>query len=163
MARATARHSISRSRPCLGRNSTTALGGRDATRSRHTTKHTIAPYERVRDLRGLIPMWPAELADRSPEGCLRIIGKLRRALRQERRRGLAGDWTYDLARHAGLYRALKAELAAMPPPLTSWAATPFTRPAAAASTNSAPLPAGGTAHARANAAAPRTAGMDMDG
>ena len=36
--------------------------------------------------------------------------KLRRALRAERRRGLAGHWSYDLNRHLGL-SAYKGELA----------------------------------------------------
>ncbi|HAH63923.1 MAG TPA: hypothetical protein DCL72_00255 [Rhizobiales bacterium] len=37
--------------------------------------------------------------------------KLRRALRAERRRGLAGHWSYDLNRHLGLLSAYKGELA----------------------------------------------------
>lgn len=75
----------------------------------------------------MLPLWPEEIGDRSQEGNLRILRLLRRALREERRRGLAGDWAYDLSRHQSLYRALKAEIASSPPPLTSWAAAPFRR------------------------------------
>ena len=46
-------------------------------------------YLRTRDLPRLIALWPHELADQSPEGSLLILSKLRRALRAERRRGLA--------------------------------------------------------------------------
>jgi hypothetical protein len=53
--------------------------------------------------------------DESPAGRRRIIARLRRALREERRRGIAGHWTYDLARHAALHRALQAEMAIAPP------------------------------------------------
>lgn len=68
-------------------------------------------YVRGRDLPRLIALWPRELADETPEGSLIILGKLRRALRTERRRGLAGHWSYDLNRHVGLWSAYKAELA----------------------------------------------------
>jgi hypothetical protein len=37
---------------------------------------------------------------------------LRRALRAERRRGIAGHWTYDLARHVELLRVYRLELVA---------------------------------------------------
>jgi hypothetical protein len=72
-------------------------------------------------------MWPSEIADRSPAAHLRIIQRLRRALREERRRGIAGDWAYDLARHWALYRALRAEMSRAPLPLSSWAVPPFDR------------------------------------
>jgi hypothetical protein len=42
----------------------------------------------------------------------RLLAKLRRALRAERQRGLGGHWAYDLARHAQLLRAYRAETAA---------------------------------------------------
>jgi hypothetical protein len=42
---------------------------------------------------------------------LRVLAKLRRALRAERRRALAGHWSYDLNRHLGLLSAYKGELA----------------------------------------------------
>jgi hypothetical protein len=62
-------------------------------------------YLRARDLPRLIALWPHELADQSPEGSLLILSKLRRALRAERRRALAGHWSYELNRHLGLMTA----------------------------------------------------------
>ena len=64
-------------------------------------------YLRARDLPKLIALWPRELADESPEGRLHVLGKLRRALRAERRRALSGHWSYDLNRHLGLLSALR--------------------------------------------------------
>jgi len=46
--------------------------------------------DQARDLPRLIALWPHELADQTPEGSLLILSKLRRALRAERRRALAG-------------------------------------------------------------------------
>jgi hypothetical protein len=42
----------------------------------------------------------------------RLLARLRCALRRERQRGLSGHWTYDLARHAQLLRAYRADVAA---------------------------------------------------
>ncbi len=67
-------------------------------------------YDRARDLPPLIALWPHEMTDRSEAGRQRLIAKLKRALREERRRGIAGHWTYSLARHAGLLRAYRHEL-----------------------------------------------------
>ena len=53
----------------------------------------VQAYRRVHDLQRLLPMWPAELADQSTEGRRRRIAKLRRALREERRRGGTGPMT----------------------------------------------------------------------
>ena len=61
----------------------------------------------------LLPLWPHELADESPQGRLRVIARLRKALRAERRRGLAGHWTYELARHVELVRLYRAEASAL--------------------------------------------------
>ena len=72
-----------------------------------------ARYLRARDLPRLIALWPHELADQSAEGSLLILSKLRRALRAERRRALAGHWSYELNRHLGLMTAYKAELGLM--------------------------------------------------
>ncbi len=72
-----------------------------------------AAYARPRDLPKLIALWPHELDDSSPEGCRRILAKLRRALRAERRRALSGHWSYDLNRHLGLLSAYKGELAGL--------------------------------------------------
>jgi hypothetical protein len=49
----------------------------------------------------------ASLADHA-----RLLARMRRALRVERQRGIAGHWTYDLARHARLLRAYRAETTA---------------------------------------------------
>ena len=70
-----------------------------------------AAYLRARDLPKLIPLWPHELEDLSRAGSVTILAKLRRALRAERRRGLAGHWSYDLNRHLALLSAYKGELA----------------------------------------------------
>lgn len=56
-----------------------------------------------------LPLWPGELEDRSPEGRLALLARLRRALRAERRRGVAGDWAYDLARHRALVALYRRE------------------------------------------------------
>ena len=74
----------------------------------------VAPfgYERARDLPKLLPLWEWELATPSEAEHARLLARLRRALRAERRRGLSGHWTYDLARHAQLLRAYRAEVAA---------------------------------------------------
>ncbi|MGV1013465.1 MAG: hypothetical protein ACOYB4_00690 [Methyloceanibacter sp.] len=72
-------------------------------------------YLRARDLPKLIALWPRELADESLEGRLYVLGKLRHALRAERRRALSGHWSYDLNRHLGLLSAYKAEFARLSP------------------------------------------------
>ena len=58
-------------------------------------------------------MWPHELEDESPGARHRILARLRQALRAERRRGLSGHWTYDLARHVELLRVYREELASV--------------------------------------------------
>lgn len=68
-------------------------------------------YSRARDLPCLLPLWPRELADFTPGGTLRILSKLRRALRAERRRARAGHWSYELNRHIALLAAYKGEAA----------------------------------------------------
>jgi hypothetical protein len=66
-----------------------------------------ATYMRSGDLPKLIPLWPHELGDHSPEGCRRVLAKLRSALRAERRRALSGRGSYDLNRHLGLISAYR--------------------------------------------------------
>ena len=68
-------------------------------------------YERTRDLPRLVPMWPSEMAaaDASVAGHLKLIGLLAKALRIERRCGVAGRWTYDAGRHRNLVAAIAAE------------------------------------------------------
>ena len=63
------------------------------------------------ELPRLLPLWPHELSDDSPGGRHAIVCKLRRALRAERRRGIAGHWAYDLSRHVELVRIYRLELA----------------------------------------------------
>ncbi len=70
------------------------------------------PYDRRAELPRILPLWPHEVEDQSPHGRARILARLARALRAERRRGIAGHWTYDLARHAELLRVYRLELAA---------------------------------------------------
>ncbi len=70
-------------------------------------------YVRAHDLPRLLPMWPKDLADLSVAGRERVIATLRRALKAERQRGLAGHWAYDLARHAQLLAAYRTECAAL--------------------------------------------------
>lgn len=69
-----------------------------------------AAYVRERDLPRLLALWPHEIEDQSDEGRRRLLGKLRRALRAERRRAQAAHWSYDLNRHLGLLSAYKGEL-----------------------------------------------------
>jgi hypothetical protein len=72
-------------------------------------------YDRRTDLPRVLPVLPEDLDDESPLGRQRILAKLRAALRAERRRGIAGHWTYDLARHAELLRVYRHELALTAP------------------------------------------------
>jgi hypothetical protein len=66
-------------------------------------------YVRARDLPKLVPLWPAECAHMSRADHARLLARLRRALRAERQRGIGGHWSYDLARHAQLLHAYRAE------------------------------------------------------
>ena len=67
------------------------------------------PYDRTRHLPRVLPIGPAEIADDSEGGRLRIVARLARALRAERARGRGGHWTYDLNRHIALTQAYAAE------------------------------------------------------
>jgi hypothetical protein len=66
-------------------------------------------YVRERDLPSLVALWPSEITDGSEAGCLRVLAKLRRALRAERQRGVGAHWAYDLARHRRLLEAYRFE------------------------------------------------------
>ena len=112
-------------------------GARPPVEPTRWTASPLATYDRTRDLPALLPIWPAEVRDLTPETHHRLIQRLRRALREERRRGLAGSWTYDLARHVRLNRALKSELASLPPPLSSWVVHAFVAPEVATAANPA--------------------------
>lgn len=65
-------------------------------------------------LQRLLPFWPEDLEDDSTGARLKIVARLRQALRAERRRGVAGHWTYDLARHRDLLAAYRQEVAHLP-------------------------------------------------
>ena len=108
-------------RPRCKKNERPLRGGRERREARKESiaKRVFGPmaeagaevYLRPRDLPKLIALWPHELGDHSLEGCRRVIAKLRRALKAERRRALSGHWSYDLNRHVGLLSAYKGELA----------------------------------------------------
>lgn len=70
-------------------------------------------YDRRRAIARVLPLWPHELEDESATARKWIVAKLHSALRAERRRGVAGHWTYDLARHVELLRVYRQELAAL--------------------------------------------------
>jgi hypothetical protein len=61
----------------------------------------------------VLALWPHELDDLSAAGRRNLVAKLKRALRAERRRGVAGHWTYDLARHCELLHLYRQELATL--------------------------------------------------
>ncbi|HET6320917.1 MAG TPA: DUF6477 family protein [Hyphomicrobium sp.] len=75
------------------------------------TTASVSAYDRRRDLPRLLPLWPHEIDAADPAAHARLIARMRRALRIERQRGQAGHWAYDLARHAALLRAYRAEVA----------------------------------------------------
>lgn len=78
-------------------------------------------YDRDRDLPRLIPIFAHEHADHSPAGRRRLIARLLRGLRDERRRARAGHWGYDPCRHRALAWAYGQELrllAALDRPMT---------------------------------------------
>jgi hypothetical protein len=58
----------------------------------------------LKSIEALLPLWPGELDCQTVDCRQRLLRRLRAQLRAERRRGLAGHWTYDLARHAELLR-----------------------------------------------------------
>lgn len=70
-------------------------------------------YDRRLMLPRLLPLMPREIADTTITGRWHVIRLLVRALRRERRDGMAGRWTYDPNRHLGLRQALDAERRAL--------------------------------------------------
>jgi hypothetical protein len=73
----------------------------------------LAADARRLELARLVPLWPAEIDDLSVRGRQRLVGTLERALLAERRRGRAGHWAYDLARHGALLAAWRRERATL--------------------------------------------------
>lgn len=67
----------------------------------------------LRSLPWLMGAAPPELTDRSYYGRAALIAKLAHFLAAERRRGLAGHWTYEVARHRTLLAIYKREQEAL--------------------------------------------------
>jgi hypothetical protein len=61
----------------------------------------------------LLPVWPKDICNRTPEGRRKLIAIIERELRKERRRGVASDRAYDITRHARLARLLREERTAL--------------------------------------------------
>ena len=96
------RHRIATQKPC-----------HRPTHPNGSSPHGSSPGGIRRDTAALLPLWPHELEDGSLAGRQKRIAVLQRALRAERQRGIAGNWTYDLGRHWALlhwYRTETAEL-----------------------------------------------------
>lgn len=112
--------------------------------AREHSARTTPGYERNRDLPALLALWPWEIDASGIAGQRRLVALLRRALRVERQRGIAGHWTYDLARHARLLQAYKAEIALMKSRWTEASLAPpgqqFTRPGVSPVPFSSPAP-----------------------
>ena len=70
-------------------------------------------YERARHLRRLLPLAPEDFSQRDAATTQRILLRLAHAMREERRRGRMGHWTYDLNRHIALAQAYRAEKTAL--------------------------------------------------
>ncbi len=90
-------------------------GSKSAAARRPARIRAIRPprpaFDRRAALTRVLALWPAEVDDFSAVGRQNLLAKLRRALRAERRRGIAGHWTYDLARHVELLHLYRQELA----------------------------------------------------
>lgn len=111
------------------RKSRSGIGPKSKTRGRagsHVAA-TAPAYDRMRDLPGLIALWPWEIADDTLEGQQKIVDLLQRALRLERKRGIGRDWTYDVARHARLLTAYRNEAARLDARLRAAAGKPQVR------------------------------------
>ncbi len=73
----------------------------------------VPHYERSRHLRRLLPLAPEDFARKDVVTARRILLRLANAMREERRRGRMGHWTYDLNRHIALAQAYRAEREAL--------------------------------------------------
>lgn len=73
----------------------------------------LSGRKRTSDLQRLLAAWPEEIADISIAGRRRTVRRLEKALRQERARGRAGHWAYDVARHQQLAHHLSLEQSAL--------------------------------------------------
>ena len=87
---------------------------RHRTRSRIPAgRQSAGSYRRMYDLPRLLPLLESELVTTTLAQHLRLLGLIRRALRRERMRGIGCHWAYDLARHAALLAAYRAERSAV--------------------------------------------------
>jgi hypothetical protein len=102
---------MSESRQTSGRIARSSARSPHAFNAFSAASQDQAGYVRARDLPRLLPLWPDEMNTASLSDHARLLARLRRALRAERQRGLAGNWTYDLARHAQLLSAYRTETA----------------------------------------------------
>ena len=66
-------------------------------------------YDRARMLPRILPLGPADITGPEPAATRKIVLKLARALRETRRLGRAGHWSYDLNRHIALAQAFRVE------------------------------------------------------
>lgn len=85
-------------------------------------------YRRDRDLPRLLPLTPAHVQAGLLRDDRRVVALIKQALMRERRRGVEGHWSYDVARHRLLLIALRCELDRMLQDVRG--AAPDRRPAA---------------------------------
>jgi hypothetical protein len=78
---------------------------------RERPRAEAGPAATASRIRVLLPLTPEEARRDTPERHHALLCLIRRALRRERARGLAGHWSYDLARHRLLLEAFRAEVA----------------------------------------------------
>jgi len=71
------------------------------------------PECRHRAIAEVLPAWPHELDDETLAGREKLLTRPRNALWADRRQGVSGHWSSDLARHVELLRIYRAELAAV--------------------------------------------------
>ena len=117
-----------RARPASQRESSTIHASLRRFRVRSPAKHqfvrlrcvvalnqrkTGAAAIRRKELAQLLGIREAEAADRSLNGRLKIIGKLKAARRVEIARGRSGSWLYDVNRHLNLCTMLRLEYEAL--------------------------------------------------
>ncbi len=76
---------------------------------RQQVESGAALYVRSRHLRRLLPLAPEDFSQDNLPATRAIVLRLANAMRQERRLGRMGHWTYDLNRHIALAQAYRAE------------------------------------------------------
>ncbi len=68
----------------------------------HRTAERLDIDTLVKELSAALRLWPSEIDLVSPHGLVKMEGCVHRALREQRRRSIAGHWSYDIACHARL-------------------------------------------------------------